>query len=81
MHTVFASYSKYLYITEQERHVCGPQSRKWNAPQTGSWLSNLSRPRQILLKRTAIDLVFVNNTHRIVESGVIHSAISDHSIV
>ena len=24
--------------------------------------------------RTAIDLVFVNNTHRIVESGVIHSA-------
>ena len=31
--------------------------------------------------RTAIDLVFVNNTHRIVESGVIHSTISDHSIV
>ena len=31
--------------------------------------------------RTAIDLVFVNNAHRIVESGVIHSAISDHSIV
>ena len=31
--------------------------------------------------RTATDLVFVNNTHRIVESGVIHSAISDHSIV
>ena len=31
--------------------------------------------------RTAIDLVFVNNTHRIVESGVIHSAISDHPIV
>ena len=31
--------------------------------------------------RTAIDLVFVNNTHRVVESGVIHSAISDHSFV
>ena len=31
--------------------------------------------------RTVIDLVFVNNNHRIVESGVIHSAISDHSIV
>ena len=32
-------------------------------------------------KRTAIDLVFVNNTHRIVDNGVIHSAISDHSFV
>ena len=32
-------------------------------------------------KRTAIDLVSVNNTHRMVESGVIHSTISDHSIV
>ena len=31
--------------------------------------------------RTAIDLVFVNNTHRIVDNGVIHSAISNHSIV
>ena len=31
--------------------------------------------------RTAIDLVVVNNTQRIVESGVIHSTISDHSIV
>ena len=31
--------------------------------------------------RTAIDLVFVNNSHRIVESGVIHSTISDHSVV
>lgn len=31
--------------------------------------------------RTAIDLVFVNNNHRIVESGVIPSAISDHCIV
>ena len=31
--------------------------------------------------RTAIDLVFVNSTQRMVESGVIHSAISDHSIV
>ena len=31
--------------------------------------------------RTAIDLVFVNNTHCVVESGVIHSAISDLSIV
>ena len=31
--------------------------------------------------RTAIDLVFVKNTHRIVESGVLHSAISDHSFV
>ena len=31
--------------------------------------------------RTAIDLVFVTNTHRIVESGVLHSAISDHSFV
>ena len=31
--------------------------------------------------RTAIDLVFVNNTHRIVDNGVIHSAISDHSFV
>ena len=30
--------------------------------------------------RTAIDLIFVNNTHRIVESGVIHSALSNHSI-
>ena len=31
--------------------------------------------------RTAIDLVCVNNTHRIVERGVTHSAVSDHSIV
>lgn len=31
--------------------------------------------------RTAIDLVFVTNTDRIVESGVLHSAISDHSFV
>ena len=31
--------------------------------------------------RTLIDLVFVNNSHRVVESGVIYSAISDHSIV
>ena len=31
--------------------------------------------------RTRIDLVFVNNSHRVVESGVIYSAISDHSIV
>ena len=31
--------------------------------------------------RTAIDVVFVNNTHRFVESGIIHSAMSDHSIV
>ena len=31
--------------------------------------------------RTAIDLVFANNTHRIVESGVIHTAISYLSIV
>ena len=30
---------------------------------------------------TAIDLVFVNNSHRIVESGVIHSTISNHSVV
>ena len=29
--------------------------------------------------RTAIDLVFVNNTRCFVESGVIYSAISDHS--
>ena len=28
--------------------------------------------------RTAIDLIFVNNTRRIVESGVTHSALSDH---
>lgn len=31
--------------------------------------------------RTAIDLVLVNNSHQIVESGVIPSAISDHCIV
>ena len=31
--------------------------------------------------RTAIDLVFANNTNRIVGSGVTHTAISDHSIV
>ena len=31
--------------------------------------------------RTDIDLVSVNNTHRMVERGVIHSAIRDHSIV
>ena len=31
--------------------------------------------------KSAIDLIFVNNNHRIVESGVIHSGISDHSIV
>ena len=30
---------------------------------------------------TAIDLVFVNNNHRVVESGVIPSTISDHHIV
>ena len=31
--------------------------------------------------RSIIDLVFVNNNHRVVESGVIPSAISDHCIV
>ena len=31
--------------------------------------------------RTAIDLIFVNNNHRIVESGTIASTISDHCIV
>ena len=45
-HTVFPSWAKYLYITEQECHVCVTQSRKCNALQTGSWLYNLSRPRQ-----------------------------------
>ena len=31
--------------------------------------------------KSAIDLIMVNNNHRILESVVIHSAISDHSIV
>ena len=45
-HTVFQSCAKYLYITERECHVCVTQNRNWNALQTGSWLYNLSRPRQ-----------------------------------
>ena len=45
-HTVFPSCAKYSYITEQECHVCVTQSSKCNALQTGSWLYNLSRPRQ-----------------------------------
>ena len=31
--------------------------------------------------RTMIDLLFVNNEHRIVQSGVIHTSLSDHSII
>lgn len=31
--------------------------------------------------KTLIDLVFVNNEHRIVQSGVIHASLSDHSLV
>ena len=30
---------------------------------------------------TAIDLLFVNNNHRIVESGVLHVHLSDHSLI
>ena len=30
---------------------------------------------------TTIDLIFVNNNHRIVDSGVVHCSISDHSLV
>ena len=31
--------------------------------------------------RSIIDLLFVNNEHRIVQSGVIHASLSDHSII
>jgi hypothetical protein len=31
--------------------------------------------------KTLIDLLFVNNEHRIVQSGVIHLSLSDHSVI
>ena len=38
-------------------------------------------PRITENSRTTIDLLFVNNEHRIVQSGVIHTSLSDHSII
>jgi hypothetical protein len=31
--------------------------------------------------KTLIDLLFVNNEHKIVQSGVIHLSLSDHSVI
>ena len=42
----------------------------------------LSDPTRVTeFSRTTIDLIFVNNNHRISQSGVIHLPISDHSLV
>ena len=44
--------------------------------------SSFSDPTRITENSsTLIDLVFVNNEHRVVQSRVIHSSLSDHSIV
>ena len=41
----------------------------------------IETPTRITEASETIDLIFVNNNHRIVDNGVVHCSISDHSLV
>ena len=67
----------------------GRSSTQSNSKQNLVRLANTYHLEQLIVEptrisessSTLIDLLFVNNSHKIVDSGVIHLPISDHSII